>query len=279
GRARLPLLAARHNAILERIATGAPLEEILNALLRLMEEDAPEVIASIAVLHPTGKRVARWYGPTLPEAHRRALEGVTIGPNVGSCGTAAWHGKTVIVEDIATDPLWADYKELALAHNLRACWSAPIFDSERRVLGTFAMYLDRPGKPNARHFKLIEAAAHMAAIAIARAQREEARDRSALDLGERVKELSLFHAVARRLERSPPLTQALLEELVAMLPSAWLHEGICEARIAYGDLEATTRGWRETPWRLTETFRTQDGTPGVIEVVYLEERPAQDEGP
>ena len=108
-----------------------------------------------------------------------------------------------------------------------------------------------------------------------RAERE--RERLLHDLGERVKELRLLHA-ASRLLRERPYSPGVLSELVELMPAAWAHPEVCEARLTYRDVEARTRGWRETPWRLSTSFQTRDGR-GVVEVVYLEERPPADEGP
>src|SRR5260370_1718223 len=110
----------------------------------------------------------------LPETFVGAVDGELIGPRAGSCGTAAFRCEPVIVEDIATDPLWENYRELALKHDLRASWSTPIFDAQHRVLGTFAMYFRAPGRPDVRHLRLIGISTPVAAIAITRHQRVEA---------------------------------------------------------------------------------------------------------
>ena len=96
-----------------------------------------------------------------------------IGEDAGACGAAAWLGKQVITEDIATDPHWDDFRELALTHNLRACWSTPIFDDAAHVLGTFAFYLSAPARPTAIHTRLIDQATHIAATALSRHRQEE----------------------------------------------------------------------------------------------------------
>ena len=109
-----------------------------------------------------------------------------------------------------------------------------------------------------------------------RAERE--REQLVHELGLRVKELGLLHATARLLQRDRPFNRALLAEVVALIPTAWQYPQCCHARIVHGDLEVTTKGWRESPWKQTATFTTSEGT-GVIEVVYLEERPSAAEGP
>jgi len=120
------------------VAKGDSLAEILDSLCRLVEAQADDVLASILLVD--GDRLRHGGAPSLPKAYTDAINGTVIGPSAGSCGTAAYRGEPVIVEDIATDPLWADYRDLALPHSLRACWSAPVFSSQGKVIATFAMY-------------------------------------------------------------------------------------------------------------------------------------------
>ena len=153
--------------ILEMIATGSPLFAILEAICRLQDELLPGSVCSVLLLDATGRRLVHGAAPGLPPAYQRAIDGVEIGPDVGSCGTAAQTGETVIVADIATDPRWAPYRDLALAHGLRACWSTPIRDRRSgRVLGTFAVYPRTPRAPGAEELTLIAEASHLAGIAI-----------------------------------------------------------------------------------------------------------------
>lgn len=154
--------------VLRLLAAGAPLAESLAALLRAVERLADGMIGSILLLDADGLHVRHGAAPSLPAEFVRAIDGEPIGPRAGSCGTAAWRGEAVIVEDIATDPLWSDYREGALAIGLRACWSTPIFDPERRVLGTFAIYYREPRLPDARHSAIITLVTDLAAIAITR---------------------------------------------------------------------------------------------------------------
>jgi PAS domain S-box-containing protein len=156
------------NRVLELMARGAPLRQVLDLLLRLIQAQCPGMLCSVLLLEPDGVHVRHCSAPDLPEAYTRLIDGESIGPKAGSCGTAAYRREAVIVEDILTDPLWEDYRALALQHDLRACWSTPIFDAERRVLGTFAMYFRTPGRPAEAHLRLIELSTHIASIAIAR---------------------------------------------------------------------------------------------------------------
>ena len=160
--------------VLEMIAMGAPLRETLTALARVIEAQSPEMICSVLLLDVDGVHMRHGAGPSLPDAFNRSIDGTAIGPSVGSCGTAAFRREAVFVEDIATDPLWADYRGLALPLGLRACWSTPIFDAQRRLLGTFAIYYREPARPTPRHLQLIDVGTHIAAIAIARVRTEEA---------------------------------------------------------------------------------------------------------
>jgi len=161
------------NRVLELVARGAPLQETLDLLLREIEEKCAGMLCSILLLDADNVHVRHGSAPSLPESFVHGIDGQPIGPRAGSCGTAAFRHEPVIVEDIATDPLWDDYREVALRHDLRACWSTPIFDGQQHVLGTFALYFRTPGLPAKRHNELIEMATQTAAIAIMK-QRETA---------------------------------------------------------------------------------------------------------
>jgi PAS domain S-box-containing protein len=160
--------------VLEKVASGASLTETLDVLLWGVETRLAGVRASILLLDPDGVHLRHGAARQLPEGYMRAVDGVAIGEAVGSCGTAAWRGATVIVRDIATDPLWADYTALAASYGLVACWSWPIFSREGSVLGTFALYPDEPSEPDALAIEQVAIATHLAAIAIARHREESA---------------------------------------------------------------------------------------------------------
>lgn len=165
-RKRTEALIEGQRRVLELVALGAPLQQTLHVLVRIVEEQAPEMLGSILLLDADGVHLRHGAAPRLPKRYTRAIDGVAIGENVGSCGAAAFRREPVIVEDIAADPLWKDYRELALANELRACWSTPIFDAQGQVLGTFAMYFGAPARPSEHHLTLIAMATHIAAIAI-----------------------------------------------------------------------------------------------------------------
>ena len=163
-RKRVELLERDRNRVVELVARNEPLPAILTELVHLIERQRPEMIGSVLLLRDG--RLYHGAAPSLPDSYNRAIDGMMIGPGVGSCGTAAYRGETVIVSDIAHDPLWADYRELGLAHGLRACWSVPIFSPANEVLGTFAMYYREPREPEPEDFELLEVASRLAAIAI-----------------------------------------------------------------------------------------------------------------
>jgi PAS domain S-box-containing protein len=181
-RKRAEALLAGEKRLLEMTARGDPRAFILDALCRLVEELASGSLSSILLLDPNAKRLRHGAAPSLPIPYTEAIDGIVIGPSVGSCGTAAYRAKPVIVSDIATDPLWADFRDLALAHGLRACWSTPILSSEGKVLGTFAMYYREPRSPTPQEHDVIEQVTHLASIAIEREQADERLRQAQADL-------------------------------------------------------------------------------------------------
>ena len=161
---------AGQGRILEMIAASAPLADILTRIVLLMEAQSDGLRCSILLLSNDGKHVRHGAAPNLPEAYVKAVDGLPIGPRVGSCGTSMYLRKPVIATDVLTDPLWSDYRDLAKSCGLRACWSTPIISSQGEVLGSFAMYRQEPRGPNAEEKRLTEAATHIASIAIERQQ-------------------------------------------------------------------------------------------------------------
>ncbi|MDQ6999336.1 MAG: sensor domain-containing diguanylate cyclase, partial [Mariprofundus sp.] len=161
------------NAILEMIASQGSLTKILNKINIMIEQETPGAKSSILLLDQQGKHLLSASAPSLPTAYTKAIHGGAIGPNAGSCGTAAYRKELVIVEDISTDPLWADYKDLAMAHGLHACWSMPICNFQQEVIGTFALYYSEPRKPEQSEIDSLKAAVYLAAIAIEHHYAEE----------------------------------------------------------------------------------------------------------
>ncbi|WP_333187361.1 PAS domain S-box protein [Microcoleus sp. B3-D7] len=174
--------------ILEMIAKGATLGETLNTLVKIIEQQSRDVIGSILLLAPDGKHLLHGAAPSLPDSYNAAIHGIAIGPDVGSCGTAAFSRKQVIVTDIASDPLWKNFRDLALSFGLRACLSTPIFSSQGQVLGTFGMYYSQPRHPHIFELQLIEAIVNLAGIAIERKQAEDSLQQLNQELENRVKD-------------------------------------------------------------------------------------------
>eukprot|EP00913_Durusdinium_trenchii_P008905 g8371.t1 len=160
--------------ILEMITSEEPLETILTALVDFIERQIPAAIGSILLCSPDTKRLLHGAAPRLPQAYNDAIHGVEIGPGVGSCGTAAFRGESVIVEDIEIDPLWKDYKHLAEECGLRACWSQPIHSADGSLLGTFAIYFSEPRSPRADEIRILKETARFAGIAIDRPRAQKA---------------------------------------------------------------------------------------------------------
>jgi len=163
--------------VLKRLAQGASLDEVLHKLVEVAEESRPDMIASILLVDEATGRLRNGASRRLPDFYRAAVDGVMPGPDVGSCGTAAFIGKRVIVEDIETDPLWKRDRDVALRASLRACWSEPIIGSGGEVLGTFAMYYQSPRAPDANELEFVSSCANLAALAIGRVRYQNAVER------------------------------------------------------------------------------------------------------
>lgn len=229
-RKRTEKLIQKQVELLEMIASGAPLTETLEAVVGLAEEQSPRMVCSILLLDDANGTLHHGAALSLPAEYLRCIDGVAIGPRVGSCGTAAYTGKPVTVADIAQDPLWADFREYALRSGLRACCSIPVFSTTRQVLGTFAVYYRNVDSPTSEEIKLIGTLAHLASIAIERARAErklqasEARFRSLIERsGEGI---SLIASDGRITYTSPVMKTILgyeVEEVVGKSVSDRIH--------------------------------------------------------
>lgn len=178
-RKRVETALAAEKKVLELIATGTPMPEVLDTLMRETEaQSTDEMLSSILLLDDTGQKLHHGAAPSLPATYNQAIHGVTIGTNVGSCGKAVFDGQQVNVFDISTDPLWQNFKELAISHGLYACCSTPIFSSHGEVLGAVAMYYRQPHEPSMEDRDVIAGAARLAAIVIERTRAREALRKS-----------------------------------------------------------------------------------------------------
>jgi GAF domain-containing protein len=169
--ARTSLLLAGQNDALQLALKGEPLPRVLEVLVQAAETQSDGAfLGSILLLDEEGKHLRHGAAPSLPAAYNAAIDGIAIGPGVGSCGTAAFVGHAIFVTDIATDPLWKDFKDLALAHGLRACWSTPFFSRTGAVLGTMALYYREPRGPTVHDHETVKLIASTAALIVENAR-------------------------------------------------------------------------------------------------------------
>jgi GAF domain-containing protein len=169
-------LQVRGSEVPSEFTRGDSLEHVLNRHLLAVEQNFHgELTTSILLLSGDGKLLSHGGGPNLPISYREAIDGSEIGPCAGSCGTAAFFNRPVYVADIATDPLWAEYRHIALPHGFRSCWSTPIRDGRGAVLGTFATYHRTVGEPTSEEIEAIELVTDHVADAILWA-RDSARE-------------------------------------------------------------------------------------------------------
>ena len=226
---------AEQTAVLERVAAGDPLAEILADIIGMIEKQASDMMCSLLLVDEAQAVIRHGAAPSLPTDFVRYLDGQRIGPTAGSCGAAVFRKERVIVEDIATHPYWDGYREMALSFGLRACWSTPILSTDRRVIGTFAMYYRTTRGPSRHELVWVDAATHLAAIAIGNARAMASLRRS--------------EARSRSLARLYAMSNAINEAFVHERDGARLYELACRiavdhnmARLAWiGLVDATTQ--------------------------------------
>jgi PAS domain S-box-containing protein len=165
-RKRAEALLAAEIRTLEMVANGVRVTSILESLCDTIDSQASNIMSAVMLMDTDGKCLRPIAGPRLPKAWLEAITPLKIGASIGSCGSAAFLKQRVIVSDIATDPLWVDYRDVALSHGLRAAWSQPLLSKNQQVLGTFGMYYAEPRVPSETDLRLIEGAGHIAVIAI-----------------------------------------------------------------------------------------------------------------
>ncbi len=242
-RKRAEAAAESYRRVLQLIAEDVPLRDVLSELVVKVEgESSGKSFASVLLLEPDGIHLRHGASSSLPAAYAAAIDGVAIGQGVGSCGTAAFLKAPVYVADIAKDPLWVDYKDLALANGLKSCWSVPILTRQGEVLGTFAVYHADSRQPSRQDSELVEAAARLASIAIERKQSDAAMRES----------------------------QRRYSQLVNALPTA-VYTTDHEGRVMLFN-EAATMLWGRTPeigqdfWCGSHRLYRADGSPLPLEL-------------
>ncbi len=166
------LLRGGQARVLEMLTGQSPLPVLLEEVCRVIEQQCPGSGAGASIMLLEGNTLRSTAGALTPDEYRVAVNGCTIGPTSGSCGVAAWSGSLVVTADMHTDPNWAAYRELTDAHDLRSCWSMPVKSALGEVLGTMALYHNRPATPTENDLRLLGEAARLAGIAIERRQTE-----------------------------------------------------------------------------------------------------------
>src|ERR1700693_5096324 len=173
-RATHSVLLDSQRRVLERIASGAPLAETLNTLVRLIEEQAKGMRCAVLLADSAQQSLSFVAAPSIPEDYKAGIVPyLRIAPNMGSCGTAAFLREPVYTEDTRADVLGEDCRDVAVRNGLRAIWSTPILSDDNAVLGTFAMYYGEPRLPSPEHIQLIDMATQMARVAIEAKRSEE----------------------------------------------------------------------------------------------------------
>ncbi len=218
-RRRAEALREGESRILEMIARDAPLEKTLENLVRVVESQFAGLLCSVLLLDEDGQHVRHGASPSLPEPYNAAIDGLSIGPKAGSCGTAMYRREPVVVTDILQDPLWEEYRAVAELHGLRACWSTPILQHSGKALGTFAMYYREPRSPSPAETRALKMATHLAGIAIERKHAREER--------ERLRQLQAELAHINRVTTMGELTASLAHEVNQPIAAAVTDANTC----------------------------------------------------
>ena len=217
----MPELMVEHQALLEQIARQAPLSDVLDGMARCIESlTEQEVRVSVLLADADGAHLRHGAAPSLPGFYNEAIDGIAAGEGIGSCGTAAHRREPVIVTDIATDPFWDGFRDLAVRAGLAACWSTPILARDGRLLGTFAMYHGVPRVPQESDFALARVFAGTAALAIERHHIELAKAAAEEDTRAAYDALAEAVRVEQKLRAEAEQRAAAAAELTAQMRAA-----------------------------------------------------------
>lgn len=263
----LPITWDQQRSMLTRIALGGSLHDVLRDVILLVEKQASgKMLASILLVSDDGKRLLDGAAPSLPSVYNAAIHGMAIGPGAGSCGTAAHGGEPVFVTDIATDPLWRNFRDLALPHGLAACWSVPIRSADGSVVGTFANYYREPRSPSPEEVAAINILAQTTGVAVerhrsdlVRAKAEADRQLMMQELDHRVKNLfALAQATISLSAQSAGSVAELAEVARGRLGALAAAHGMA---VAGPDGEDARPGLEDLVDTILRPYATNDGTP------------------
>jgi PAS domain S-box-containing protein len=230
---RAQAIQAGQHQFLELLATGGEFSDTLHTLVRIIEEQWPGMLGLVLLLDEDGRHLHIGASVSLPQGYVDSIEGLEIGPMVGSCGTASYTGRRVVVEDIAIDPRWEGLRDLAEEYGLRACWSEPVFSAEGKVVGTFAMYYRRPRAPTRSELQTIEEAAHLVGVAIEHKRAQEALHESQRRLSTLISNLP---GMAYRSRNDAHWTMEFVSEGALELTGYAPDDLIDNHEVAYNDL-------------------------------------------
>ncbi len=259
--------------ILEMIARDAPLEEILENLVRVVEAQFAGLLCSVLLLDDDGQHVRHGAAPSLPKAYTKAIDGLCIGPKAGSCGTAMYRREPVVVTDILQDPLWEPYRGVAEPYGFRACWSTPILAHSGNALGSFAMYYREPRSPSPAETRALEMATHLGGIAIERKLAREERER----LRQAQADLAHINRVTTMGELTASLAHEIRQPISAAVTNAktclrWLgrdEPDVAEAREAASRLVKDVTRAADIISRISSLFKKGESQRESVDVNEL----------
>lgn len=263
----LPITWDQQRSMLTRIALGGALHDVLRDIILLVEKQAGgEMLASILLVSDDGKRLLDGAAPSLPGVYNAAIHGMAIGPGAGSCGTAAHGGEPVFVTDIASDPLWESFRDLALPHGLAACWSVPIRSADGSVVGTFANYYREPRSPSPEEVAAINILAQTTGVAVERHRSDLVRTKAEADrqllmreLDHRVKNLfALAQSMVSLSAKGAGSASELAEVARGRLGALATAHGMA---VAGPDGENTRQELEGLVDTILRPYATNDGTP------------------
>jgi PAS domain S-box-containing protein len=252
--------------ILELIARDARLEEVLEKLARVVEARFPGMLCSTLLLDEDGQHVRHVAAPSLPQPYTNAINGLSIGPKAGSCGTAMYRRLPVVVTDILRDPLWEAYRDLVKPHGLRACWSTPILAHSGKALGSFAMYYREPRSPSLAETHALEMATHLAGIAIERKLAREQR--------ERLRQAQAELAHINRVTTMGELTASLAHEIRQPISAAITDANTCLRWLGRDEPEVAEA--REAVSRIVKDVTRAADIISRISVLFKKEAPQRE---